>query len=104
MKYNEFRQLIQTIEKTRERSSKLYNLDIDLINYEDSYFKIIDILMKEVFDEEGNGWMNWYLYERVGFKNKKNLATDENGKEICYDIPSLWKVVKDHLIKNEKNN
>jgi hypothetical protein len=53
--------------------------------------------MKSIFDEEGHDWIDWYLYERIGFNDKVNLATDENGKEICYDIPSLWEVVKEHL-------
>ena len=97
MEYEQFKELIDTIEKVRERSSALYKLDIDLLDFEDSYFKIIDILMKSAFDEEGHGWVDWYLYERIGFNDKVNLATDENGKEICYDIPSLWEVVKEHL-------
>lgn len=97
MDYEQFKNLIETIEKVRERSSSLHKLDIDLLDFEDSYFKIIDILMKGVFNEQGHGWIDWYLYERIGFNNKVNLATDENDKEICYDIPSLWEVVKEHL-------
>jgi hypothetical protein len=97
MEYEQFKNLIETIEKVRERSSALYKLDIDLLDFEDDYFKIIDLLMKNVFDEEGHGWVDWYLYERIGFNDKVNLATDENGKEICYDTPSLWEVVKEHL-------
>jgi hypothetical protein len=97
MEYEQFKELIDAIEKVRERSWALYKLDIDLLDFEDSYFKIIDILMKSAFDEEGHGWVDWYLYERIGFNDKVNLATDENGKEICYDIPSLWEVVKEHL-------
>jgi len=97
MKYEQFKQIIKTIEKVRERSSALYDLQVDLLNFEDEYFKIINILMDSVFDEEGHGWIDWYLYERIGFSGKKNLATDKDGNEICYDIPSLWKTVKEHL-------
>jgi hypothetical protein len=96
MEYEQFKDLIETIEKVRERSSALYKLDIDLLNFEDNYFKIIDILMKSAFDEEGHGWIDWYLYERIGFNDKVNLATDGNGNKICYDIPSLWEEVKEH--------
>jgi hypothetical protein len=97
MKYEQFKQIIKTIEKVRDRSSALYDLQVDLLNFEDEYFKIINILMDSVFDEEGHGWIDWYLYERIGFSGKKNLATDKDGNEICYDIPSLWKTVKEHL-------
>jgi hypothetical protein len=97
MKYEQFKQIIKTIEKVRDRSSALYDLQVDLLNFEDEYFKIINILMDSVFDEEGHGWIDWYLYERIGFSGKKNPATDKDGNEICYDIPSLWKTVKEHL-------
>jgi hypothetical protein len=97
MTYEQFKDLIETIEKVGERSSAIYDLGLDLINFEDEYYKIINILMNNVFNEEGHGWIDWYLYERIGFNDKVNLATDENGKEICYDIPSLWETVKEHL-------
>jgi len=97
MIYEQFKILIETIEKVRERSSAIHDLGLDLINFEDEYYKIINILMDSVFDEEGHGWIDWYLYERIGFSGKTNLATDENGNEICYDIPSLWETVKEHL-------
>jgi hypothetical protein len=97
MTYEQFKQIIETIEKVRDRSSALYDLQVDLLNFEDEYFKIINILMDSVFDEHGHGWIDWYLYERIGFNNKVNLATDKDGNEICYDIPSLWETVKEHL-------
>jgi hypothetical protein len=97
MTYEQFKDLIETTEKVRERSSAIYDLGLDLINFEDQYYKIINILMQSVFDEEGRDWIDWYLYERVGFNDKVNLATDKDGNEICYDIPSLWKTVKGHL-------
>ena len=97
MTYEQFKDLIETMEKTRERSSAIYDLGLDLINFEDLHYKIINILMKSVFDEEGHDWIDWYLYERIGFSGKTNLATDKDGNEICYDIPSLWETVKEHL-------
>jgi hypothetical protein len=97
MTYEQFKDLIETTEKVRERSSAIYDLGLDLLNFEDEYYKIINILMDNVFDKEGHDWIDWYLYERIGFNDKVNLATDGNGKEICYDIPSLWETVKEHL-------
>jgi len=97
MTYEQFKDFIETIEKARERSSAIYDLGLDLINFEDLHYKIINILMRSVFDEEGRDWIDWYLYERIGFSGKTNLATDKDGNEICYDIPSLWETVKEHL-------
>ena len=97
MTYEQFKDLIETIEKVGERSSAIYDLGLDLINFEDEYYKIINILMDSVFDQEGHDWIDWYLYERIGFNGKTNIATDKDGNEICYDIPSLWETVKEHL-------
>jgi hypothetical protein len=36
------------------------------------------------------------VYEKVGYDNSWR-ATDKDGNEICYDIPSLWETVKEHL-------
>jgi len=102
MEYEQFKIVIEGLEKARDQSHSLYTLGVNLMDYEDIYHNIITSLISSIFDEEGKDWIDWYLYERIGFTNKVNLATDADGKEICYDIPSLWEEVKDRL--NEKNN
>jgi len=97
MTYKQFKEMMELIEKIRDRSSAICDLGLDLINFEDDYYKIINMLMDAIFDEEAHGWIDWYLYERVGFKNKVNLATDKDGNSICYDIPSLWEEIKNNI-------
>jgi len=99
MNYEKFKNIIESLEKVRERSHSMYKLGVNLIDYDDMYHNIINNLLNSVFDKEGNDWIDWYLYERIGFTNKVNLATDKDGNEICYDIPSLWKEVKNNLTK-----
>ena len=100
MNYENFKIIIEGLEKARERSHSLYQLGINLIDYEEIYHNIITNLLNSVFDKEGKDWIDWYLYERIGFTNKVNLATDKDGNEICYDIPSLWEEVKNNLLNN----
>ena len=97
MNYKNFKSIIENLEKIRERSHSIYILGIDLTNYEEFYHNIITIFLDSIFNKEGKDWIDWYLYERVGFTNKVKLATDKDGKEICYDIPSLWEEVKNNL-------
>ena len=104
MNYEQFKRVIERIEKVRERSHTLYKLGINLMDHEEVYHEIITDLMLSVFNAEGKDWIDWYLYERIGFTDKVNLATDKDGNEICYDIPSLWEEVKHNLLTNEKNN
>ena len=99
MTYEKFKTIIEKLEKVRERSHALYELGINLMDHEEVYHEIITDLMLSVFDKEGKDWIDWYLYERIGFTDKVNLATDIDGNEICYDIPSLWEEVKHNLLK-----
>ena len=98
MNYEKFKDVIEKLQETRDRSHELYKLGIDLSSYDDTYHNIITNLLLSIFTEYDKDWIDWYLYERVGFTNKTNLATDKDGNEICYDIPSLWEEVKNNLL------
>lgn len=93
MNFEQFKILIETLQKVRDKYSKLYDLGIDTMNYEEDYQKIISLLLESVFDEDGKGWIDWYLYERIGFDGRVLEAWDENEKPICYNIESLWDTV-----------
>jgi len=103
MEYEQFEKLIKNLEKSSERSHTLYQLGINLIDYDEIYHEIFGFLLLTVFGVEGKDWIDWYLYERPSFGGKEPLqAFDVDGKEICHNIESLWETVKEHL--NEKNN
>lgn len=90
MKYKEFENLINTIEKIRDRRHKLWILGMDIMGIDEDYFKVIDALMEKAFGKQNKDWIDWYLYERVTPGGEILKAHDENGKEICHDIKSLW--------------
>ena len=82
MNYKKFKILITTLEKTREKSHALYLLGVNLMDYDDMYHTIITNLLTSVFDKEGKDWIDWYLYERIGFKDKVHLAQDKDGNYV----------------------
>jgi hypothetical protein len=94
MNFEQFKLIIETLEKIRERSYSIHHLGIDLMDYDEPTHIVISTLFESIFKEEGKGWIDWYLYERPGFHGKPNLATDENGNEICHNVESLWETVK----------
>lgn len=103
MEYKQFEKLIKNLEKCSVRSSALYDLGMDLMDYNDIYHEIISSLMLEIFSPEGKDWIDWYMYERPSFSGKEPLkAFDVDGTEICHNIESLWETVKEYI--NEKNN
>ena len=103
MEYKQFKKLIEDLEKSLKRSSALYDLGMDLMDYNDIYHEIISSLMLSTFNVEGKDWIDWYLYERPSFSGKEPLkAFDKDGNEICHNIESLWETVKEYV--NEKDN
>ena len=93
MKYKDCEILISTIQKNRENSYHLYKLGIDLSNYNDDLFKVIDMLMEKAFGNLNKEWIDWFIYERVTPSGEILKAHDAEGKEICWDIKSLWEEI-----------
>lgn len=97
MSYEQFETIIKDLEHIRERSHSIHKLGIDLLEYEETYHRVIASLLNAVLKPEGKDWVDWYLYERPGFGKGIGKAWDENDQEICYNIPSLWVTVKPYL-------
>ena len=103
MTYEQFEKIIKNLEKCRERSHSLYQLGVDLMDYDELYQEVVGILMLSTFKEPGKDWIDWYLYEKPGMFSKEPLkAFDKDNNEICHNIESLWETVKEYI--NEKNN
>ena len=97
MRYETFEKLITQLQTNSDRYKKLYDLGIDLLEYDELNQKVISILMEELFGEEGKEWIDWFLYERVNHSGEILEAWDKDNNPICYDIKSLWKEVEGHL-------
>lgn len=97
MKFEQFKTLVESLEKVRDRSHSIYQLGLDLLDYEEEYQKIISILLSNVFNDDGKDWIDWYLYERISFDGKVLEAWDENNNPICYDTESLWNTIKPYI-------
>lgn len=97
MTYEKFKTIIESLEAISVKSSSLYQLGVDLLDYNEPYHRIISTFMVDTFGETGADWIDWYLYERPSFKDTENHAWDKDGNKICYDIPSLWETVKEYM-------
>ena len=70
--------------------------DSDIIN---SPYIAIDILLNNIFTEDGVGWIEWWLYESYSFSTKTYDRTyeDENGKTVKVEtVDDLWELVKNN--------
>lgn len=99
-----FTQIILKLQLVSMKQGNLYNSGLDVTNFTDDYHNIITTLLKSIFNEEQLGWIEWFLYERPSFKNEPLSAyktLDDGTKvEICYDIDSLWELLKEIEMKN----
>jgi hypothetical protein len=107
MTKQQFEEVILKLQLTQLRSQQLYKLGVDLMEIEEPYHNVIDILFSSCFNDEQMGWIDWFLYERVGINGKILKATKKVGRkkvEICYDIDSLWETVCEAGQQNDFDN
>ena len=89
MEYEEFLAIGLRIQKLSKRTKALYNLGMDVINFENDYWEVIDLLLKQSFTETQYEWVSWFIYEN-DFGQKGMEAWNEKGELICQSWESLW--------------
>jgi hypothetical protein len=107
MNKQQFEEIILNLQLSHLRSQQLYKLGVNLMDIEEPYHKVIDVLFNSYFNSEQMGWIDWFLYERVGINGKINKATKKVGKkkvEICHTIDSLWETVCEAGRQNDFDN
>lgn len=110
MTYKRFKKITESLQKQDDELRKLYDLNVNLIDFMDPYHLIIRELLTEIYGEDGYDWFSWFCYESDYGKKDWNLiptmgkngilipptkednfgAHDENGDPICYDMKSTW--------------
>ena len=83
-KKNVFISLINTYEQALEKSNKLQSeFDIDLFNYEEPYFEVIDKLFLLMCGLDLYDIVSYYFYERYDVENNINpiIEISESGVE-----------------------
>ena len=81
------------VERWADFGIELYELPICELTW-----KIINMYLEEMFNEDGVDWINWYIYERKSIITGEVLPCfDEEGKEFYVNTPEdLWKLVEQH--------
>lgn len=90
---------INFIQSEEEEIEKWQNIGLDIweSNLVQNLYEHRDLVTELAFDEEGQDWINWWLYEAT--KQVDSEATDENGNDIpTRTIDDLWNLVKNHRI------
>jgi len=68
-----FTEFLNKLQKVNKRTSDLYNLNVDLIDFTDDFNNIISLMLEEIFNELQVDIIEWWLYEDV----EKHLFNEE---------------------------
>lgn len=91
MKFKDFEKVVTLLKEQSDREGQALELDIDLLEFNDKYNQIIDVLIRNVYGDEGWEWFGWFCYENDFGRGDLDAYESFNGKiPICYDIPSLY--------------
>ena len=94
MTFEEFKAIIDLMVDNSKRVDAIYDLKIDLLEFNDDNQQLVCLLWKQLLTEEGYDWLQWFLYEKNyihdGKGRKEMNAWDENGKEICRNLKGTY--------------
>lgn len=89
---------INLIEQYQEQSDRIDRLS-EIISYDSPVvefgWKMFDKLMAVSFNENQLDWINWWLYERIGFiDGKEHPYYDENNNaHYLHTAEDLWNFI-----------
>ena len=83
-----------------------HDFNIDLTDYDDPFFKIIDSLMKLHFNDKQRSMINWWLYDKFLPSGDILILNDNETQE---EIPTetaedIWDLLDNTKLKNEEEN
>lgn len=89
---------INLIEQYQEQSDRIDRLS-EIISYDSPVvefgWKMFDKLMAVSFNENQLDWINWWLYERIGFIDGKEhpYYDEDNNAHYLHTAEDLWNFI-----------
>jgi hypothetical protein len=102
MDFKDFNKCIDLMITIHNNCRTAYSLGIDMIEHNEKFDSVLDILWDEILTPEGNEWLSWYLYEKDGISGKprKDLTAFDGKKEICKNLKDLHTYLEKNLYFN----
>lgn len=92
MTFDKFNGLLQTMEELGRKQHAAYKLGIELSDFTDDFYGVINDLLRAVYGDDGYEWISWFMFENDF--GRKGLGATMHGKPTCYDALSLWKEIE----------
>ena len=102
-----FEKIILYLEEVEMRSIILgIDFKLDLTEYDDKFYNIIDILLLMLYGKEASELIFFYLYDRINPEdNSINALVNDKGESFILNTPSdLWELIKISKANSKKKN
>ena len=78
-----------------------HDYNIDMVDYDDPFYNIIDSLLKLYFNQEQQNLINWWLYDKfLPTGDSLNLIDKKTEEEIPTNTPEeIYEIIKN--LENE---
>ena len=99
-----FCDMLKDLQFANDRSIGLkHDYNMDMVEYDDPFYNIIDSLLKLHFNQEQQNIINWWLYEKfLPTGDSLNLLDKNTEKEIPTDTPEeIFEILKNLEKKHE---
>ena len=97
MKIEAFRKIILLLKKQQDKSLNMYQLGIDLINYDEPFDEINSILIGSIYGKEGLDIFYWWCYDNEwGTKDLEFI--DKDGERLCQTIEDLHQYLEENKV------
>lgn len=118
-----FEKIIVLLQEQQRRTDLASRINVDVIEFMDPLYQTIDLLIKEIYGEEGYDWFTWFCYDSDYGKrdwsripcftkdkngnlvpaNKRSEdkfgAFDSDGSPICFSVKSTWEFLEENYSK-----
>lgn len=99
----QFTQFIEAVEDYDDEVNRWNDFGIEIFQLPicELAWNLSDCFIQSHFTEDGQDWINWYLFERISVISGEILPCyDEDGNRFYVNnAEDLWELVKEHLIK-----
>ena len=100
-----FKTVLTGLAQVNGRSLGLkHDYHIDFIEYDETFFSVIEALLDLQFNRQQKSIIEWYLYDKILPTGEMLVLNDaETGKEIPTDTPDdIWELVLKYEKKDNK--
>ena len=81
-----------------------HDYNVDFVEYDESFFNVIESLLDLQFNKQQKSIIEWYLYDKILPTGEILILTNQKtGKEIPTETPDdIWKLVQQYEKENNK--